>query len=116
MLFRSLKLLFDRMSQRVVQVPLVAIPAPVAQAPEVISLLEAGHDPLDGPLYEPQPICHFSEAHLGLFCDPESHVGVVTQECPPGTVCHDANTMRHLLTSVDREAINLGLGCRMLIV
>ena len=61
----------DRMPQRAVQVHLVAIPPPLAQAREVTSLLEVGHDPLDGPLGDPHPMCHLSEAHLGLFCDAE---------------------------------------------
>jgi Transposase IS66 family len=61
----------DRMSQRAVQVHLVAIPPPLARAREVTSFLEVGHDPLDGPLGDPHPMCHLSEAHLGLFCDAE---------------------------------------------
>jgi hypothetical protein len=61
----------DRMPQRAVQVHLVAIPPPLARAREVTSLLEVGHDPLDGPLGDPHPMCHLSEAHLGLSCDAE---------------------------------------------
>jgi hypothetical protein len=89
---------------------LVAIPPALARAREVTTLLEVGHDPRDGPLGDPHPMCHLAEAHLGLFCDAEQHLGVVAQECPPGTVCrvllYIQTTMRRLLTSVGSEAIN----------
>src|SRR5262249_2644716 len=81
----------DRMPQRAVQMHLVAIPPPLTRAREVTSLLEVGHDPLDGPHGDPHPICHLSEAHPGLSRDAEQHVGVVAQECPLGTVCRVSN-------------------------
>ena len=43
-------------------------------------------------------------------------MGVVTQAGRPGPVCHIRTTIHRLLTSVDGDAINSGLGCRVLIV
>jgi hypothetical protein len=59
------------MPQRAVQMHFIAIPPTFSRAREITSLLEVGHDPLDGPLGDPHPMCHLAEEHFGLSCDAE---------------------------------------------
>ncbi len=83
--------------KRAIRVHSVATPPPLARAREVTFFLEAGHDALDGSLADSHPICHLSEPHPRLPCDAEWHVGVITEQCPPRTVCrapnHDAPSL-----------------------